>query len=277
MLHLVTGPLHLAPSRMLESRAIDRVLVLLEAAAAAALLVRFVVTGLYRKYPFFFGYLAVVCFQGVVPLFIRNGTNTYGIVYLVTEFVVICLYALIVLELYSLVLRDLAGIAGLARRYIRIALGVAIVVSVLLLTIEETPKGYIGAFFTFERPIVTSLVLFVLLITAFLVRYPVPLNRNVIYYTVGYAFYFTAKASALFLRNTGHATWDRYFSLALLAVSDACLLFWIFALNRSGEANTVVLGPPSRREDEEHLLRQLEAINASLLRARENSSASDPQ
>jgi hypothetical protein len=196
-----------------------------------------------------------------------NGHNLYRQLFLGTESIIVCMYALVVLELYSLVFRQLPGIATVSRRYIRVALGVAILAAILLLQLEQTPTTNLTRFYTFECAIVTSLILFVFLITIFLFYYPIPLNRNVIYYSIGYAVYFTSKALALFLRNTG-LEWDRYFSLTMLVVSTSCLVFWAWRISRAGEQKTVVIGHRWSRRDEQHLLEQLESINSSLLRAR---------
>lgn len=248
-------------------RPYEAFLALLETAASAGLLLRLLFSGLYKSYRFFFLYLIVVCVQGIVPFFVRTRTNAYGWWFFATEALIVVLYALIVLELYSLVLRELPGIASIARRYIQIAILIAIAVSALLLSLERTPNTWIARLFSFERPIVTSLVCFVFLITGFLAYFPIRLNRNVIYYTIGYAFYFTSNGIALFLRNTGHE-WDSFLSPALLAVSTACLIFWTFALRGTREQETQIIRHSHDRMQEERLLKQLDAVNASLLRAR---------
>jgi hypothetical protein len=245
----------------------ENLIIYLQLAAIVGVLIRFLTAGLQRVYRFFFCYLVVLAGQGLFPLMVRRGTNLYGYVFIGIEGVIVLLYALIVLELYSLVLRNLPGIASISRRYIKIALGVAILISLMLLQLEQIPHDVMARFFSFESTIVFSLVFFVFLITAFLVYYPIPLNRNVIFYSIGYAFYFTSKALALFLRNTGHQ-WDAVFSFLLLGVSTACLIFWIFSLSRAGEQKTVVFGHKWNREDERYLLEQLDAINRSLMRVR---------
>jgi hypothetical protein len=248
-------------------------LAILETAASAGLLIRLLSSGLYRSYRFFCVYLILICVQGIFPFFVSSRTNAYGWWFCATEGFIVCLYALIVLELYSLVLRDLPGIASVARRYIRIAIVIAIVLSALLLGLERPPgqgdsrQSWIAGFFIFERPVVSSLVCFVLLLTAFLAYYPIRLNRNVIYYTIGYAFYFTSKGVALFLRNTGHE-WNEILSPAMLGISTACLLFWTFALKSTQEQHTQVVRHRWSRDEEQRLLKQLDAVNASLLRAR---------
>jgi hypothetical protein len=244
----------------------ENLLLYVQLAAIVGVLVRFAATRLHRIYRFFFVYLIVLALQVLCALVIPHDTNPYAYSFLATEGLIVLLYALIVLELYSLVLRDLPGIASIARRYIKIALAAAILLSLAVLQLEQIPQGTISRFFTFESTIVCSLVFFVFLITVFLVYYPIPLNRNVIFYSIGYAFYFTTKALALFLRNTGHQ-WDK-FGFSLVTVATGCLLFWVFSLSQSGEQKTIVFGHRWNEKDERRLIEQLDAINKSLLRAR---------
>ena len=240
-------------------------LLILQVVALLSLVVRLLWNGLRTSYPIFFYFLIIEAIQLLIPFAINYRTDLYGHLFLVTETLIICLYALVVLELYSIILQDLSGIAGLARLYTRIALGAAILASILLLSFESSPSNRMAKFFTFERAIVSSLLLFVFLITAFLVYYPIPLNRNVIVYSIGYAFYFLCKATVLFARNLGLAG-NVIVSNTLLGVSTLCLLFWLFFLDRKGERKTFVIGHRWDRGEEARLLKQIEGINSSLLR-----------
>jgi hypothetical protein len=56
-----------------------------------------------------------------------------------------------------------------------------------------------------------------------------------------------------------------------------CQLFWLFALGRQGEQKRVVVGHHWKPSDEQRLLGQLEAINASLLRSRKKIDAPPKQ
>ena len=111
-----------------------------------------------------------------------------------------------------------------------------------------------------------SLVLFVLLVSAFLVYYPVPLGRNVIVYSMGYAVFFLTRAAVTLLLNLGQ-NWARPLSDVAMAVSVACLILWIFALRRAGENKRVVVGHQWNPGDNQRLLARLDAINTSLLRS----------
>jgi hypothetical protein len=247
-----------------------------EAVASASLVVRFLFAGLYQVYRFFFVYLIVFCIQVIGQFFIRPRTDAYALFFFATEGTIVCLYAFVTLELYSLILREARGIATVARQYIRIAIAVAILFSVLLLGLEQTPKSYISSFFSFERPIVSSLIFFVLLITAFLIYYPVPLNRNVINYTIGYAIYFASKAILLLFNNTGQY-WKWMLSMVMLSVSTACLIFWLFALTRAGETKQKTAGPAWEKGDRERMLNKLAEINANLLRQRKGMAQSQSE
>jgi hypothetical protein len=205
--------------------------------------------------------------QTVTMTLTPYGTNLYVYIYLVSEGLSVCCYGLIVLELYSTALRDLAGLATVARLFIQGAMAASILLSLLLLTIEHTPRDALSIFYVFERTIVSSLLFLVLLITAFLVYYPAPLNRNFLVYSIGYAVYFLTVGCGLLVHNIAGAGWDRTLSAVLLSISSACLLFWTLALNRKGEEKKVVFGGKWNTKDEQKLLQQLQEINAGLLRA----------
>jgi hypothetical protein len=241
-------------------------LLIAQTAILLVLVARLWWTGLHRTYSYFFVYLLLVLFQIAALAVVPFDSKFYRYFWVASEALIVCFYALIVLELYSIVLRDLAGIASLARRYIQAGIAVAILISMLLLAFEKTPQGPVSATLIFERAIASSLVIFVLLITAFLLYYPVPLHRNVIVYSIGYSVYFLLKAAARFIENYSHR-WYAEVSTLIVGVSTVCLLFWMAGLTRAGERKTLVLGHRWDPADEERLLSQLKAINASLMRS----------
>jgi hypothetical protein len=242
-------------------------LLILQISILVGLVGRMAVTGLFRTYPYFFGYLLMACLQALILSFLSPDSPSFFYPWLITQALLTCFGALIVLELYALVLRDLTGIASTSRRYLRICLGLAIVVSLLLLLLEQTPHGIGNTFMVIDRALVTSLLIFVLLLTAFLVYYPVPINRNLVVYSIGYAVYFMAKASGLLFVNINHA-WYRQFGIGLVTVSTLAMLFWLLGLRREGEEKNLVIGHRWNRQNQDELLAQLKAINASLLRSR---------
>jgi hypothetical protein len=182
---------------------------------------------------------------------------------MISEGLIVCAYILVILELCKVLLNGLAGITTVARRYIQWTLAIAITGSLLLLEAERVPGSMIGYFFTCERAVVSSLMLFILLMMIFLVHYPIPMNRNVITYSIGYAVYFLTKAAAMFVRNLT-PTWYREVSTVLVGISTVCLVFWLFFLSRRGETRKMVVGRRWSSEEEDRLISQLKAINAGL-------------
>ena len=220
---------------------------------------------LHRVYRYFFAYLLLALLQTAILALVPFDRVHYAYAWVATEALIVCSYALVVLELYTMILGNLAGIARSSRRFIVAAIGAASLLSILLLFLEKAPTGVTLTFLIFERTIVSSLFVFVFLITAFLVYYPVPLNRNMVVYSIAYAVYFATKAAGLFASNFSHQ-WYRQVSTILVGVSTACLMVWMFALNRRGEARTAIIGHRWEPQQGERLLAQLKAINASLAR-----------
>jgi hypothetical protein len=239
---------------------------LIQTALVPILIVRVWSGGLQRVYPYFFSYLVANFFTNLFPLVVPYRSKAYPYFFLVTEAAMACFYALIVTELYRVGLRDLPGIATVMRRYIRITLAIAISISLLLLFFEQVPVGFTNTLYVIERAIGLSVVLFVLLMTVFLVYYPVPLNRNVVAYSIGYAVYFLTKATGLFVRTLGHNVMQQVNTI-LLWVSAACLLYWILSLSKQGERRTVVIGHRWNPDDEQQVLAKLKALNSHLLGA----------
>jgi hypothetical protein len=248
----------------------EYVLTLIECIALTILVVRLLVSGLFRQYKFFFCYLVADFIQSTEPYVIRFHTNLYGHIFLATESLMLIFYVLIVFELYSVVLGGLKGIARVAQRYTAAALAVSLLIALLLRTALPHPRNIIEVFFYFESAVVLSLVLFILLITAFVVYYPVPLHNNALTYSIGYALYFLSKAALLFLNSAAASGWMRACSTAALVISTVCIVFWAIYLNPEGERRTTVAGHRwSTAGTQEQVLKRLHELNDSLLRTRD--------
>src|SRR5271170_2151372 len=219
----------------------QQALALLQIAALLALCTKLWWSGLYKIYVFFFSFLVLELLQALVPVLVPLQSRLYRDLFVASDGLIVAFDALVVLELYSIILGNLRGIASVARHYIKITLALAILISLLPLRIEKTPNTLTGYLFIFERPILSSLVVFVLLICGFLVYYPVPLGRNVMVYLTGYALYFLTTATTAFINNLGYF-WNRQKSNVDMGIAVACQVFWLLALSRRGEHKRVVLG-----------------------------------
>lgn len=258
---------------------VEQFLVVFQGVVCLALTARIWKADLIRTYPYFFCFLIVQALQCVFPFVIPFMTNLYRNVFVASEVLALVFYVLMVQEVYGSVLRGLKGLATVARRFIMGSVIAAILVSALLLFAGKAPVTLTGLLFLFDQGIMSTLLLFVLLISCFLVYYPVSLKRNVLVYSIGYAFYFLAKTGTLFLRNTGPQKAGiqsgRSMSTFLLAVSVSSLVFWLFGISRRGEHNRNVIGHRWNPDDEERLLRQLHTINEKILHPTGKASRKD--
>ncbi|MGE5645118.1 MAG: hypothetical protein ACM336_04940 [Acidobacteriota bacterium] len=198
--------------------------------------------------------------------------DLYGWVWVATEPILWLLYILIVLELYGLVFQKYKGIASLGRWAIFAGLGIALAISSLMLSADLSNSGaetshillYVAAA---HRGVASSLVIFLLLITAFLSWYPVPLSRNVVVHSIAYAVYFLSATVSLLIRNVSGGSLVIMTNIGLSIMTILCLGVWIVFLNREGEALTVKVGQHWQPDQEQHLIEQLASINSTLLRA----------
>jgi len=245
----------------------QQILLALEIGTLACLCVRMWRSGLHKIYTSFFVYLVLQFLQALIPFCVPFRSPLYRDLYVLSRMLILIFCALVVLELYTVVLHDLGGIAGIARRYIKVTLALGIALSLLPLGFEKAPDTPTGYLFILERPILSTLVVLILLISAFLVYYPIPLGWNVIACLAGYAVYCSAVATTVLLENMGYS-WNREASNVDMGVCVACYVFWLFALSRRGEQKRVVVGHQWNPGDDQRLMMQLEAINASLLRSR---------
>jgi hypothetical protein len=244
---------------------ITRVLMVAQFVALPLLILRICLAGIQRKYIFFTTYLAISFVQIAIQYVIPYSSLAYGYAFVFSEMLIVVLYVLIVLELYSKVLAPLAGVAAMAQQYTGGAICVAALVSLGLLYFESSASNLVERFLVFERVMIFSLVLFVLFIVGFLTYFPVSLSRNVIVYSTGYAVFFLAKAASIFARNTQVLDY-RVVDEIHLTVNDLCLLFWAVYLSRAGEVAKMTLGHRSNPQDEHRVMQQLDAINKMLSR-----------
>jgi hypothetical protein len=121
-----------------------------------------------------------------------------------------------------------------------------------------------------ERGIYLSLATFLVLILLFLTRYPVPLSRNVIVHAAVFSVYFTSNTLILLARALFGLRFNETASGFLLAISVLCVYAWLLLLSPRGEEVRVQL-PHFGPEHEERILRQLDSINATLLRVSRES------
>ncbi len=235
-------------------------------ALAVALAAKLAATGLFRVYPWFTAFLCFEAVRSMVLLAFRPNTTTYGWIFLATQPLIWLLYILVVLELYSVALRDRRGLASLSRWALSACMTLAVAVSALTLRADLSrpagPYPVLVYYSVIERGLIFSLALFLLLIAAFMAWFPLAVTRNVRLHASVYAVYFLSSTMALFLRNVAGYSLSPGISLILLFVDAVCLILWLGGLSRRGEEQ-LVTGRRWQQEDEQRLLRQLDALNAA--------------
>jgi hypothetical protein len=195
----------------------------------------------------------------------------YYWVWVITEPVQWVLYILVVLELYGLVFRNYKGIASLGRWAILFGLVVAVAIASLTLPLDlnsAEPLPLLRYVLIIDRGVTSSLALFLILMSGFLASFPVKLSRNVIVYSIGYTVFFLTVASAVLVRNISGEDYIVAVNIANEVLLIACLAVWAYLLNRRGEATPAVV-PHWAPAREQYLIEQLDAINASLMRAQQ--------
>src|SRR3954470_24239444 len=157
------------------------------------------------KYQYFGLFIAFETVRLSAVSFVKLKSKLYAHVYFATQPIVWTLYVLMMLELFQLVLRNHPGIASLGRKALTISLTASAFVSGLTLLIDlQQPNAESAILFNFmllERLVLTSLLVLVLCLTAFLAYFPVPLTHNARIHACVLAAYFAVKTSTLWIRT----------------------------------------------------------------------------
>jgi len=237
-----------------------------------ALLARLASQGLVRTYKFFAA-LMLAEFVLAVGLFLfapDPQSAQYAWAYVASLPVLAVLRVLVILELYSLVLRNHPGIERFGQWVVSGGLLAAVAIAVITLfpDFSNTEQDHVFLLYAsiFERAISSALLLFLALITAFLVWFPVPLSRNTVLHSFVFAVFFLSNSVLLLIRNIVGLDIVRTVSTVNLAVGCACYLTWCLFLTRAGEKRRVTVGHRWDAEGEERLARQLNSVNETLMR-----------
>jgi hypothetical protein len=250
---------------------VERIVNLLIAAGTALLSVRLYASGLSRKYRAFFSYLIFSTLQVGYMACLDPTSRRYLDAYVVTEPISWFLYAVVVLELYSLVLADYQGLYTVGRWALIIAVTLALLASAASLLAPSHDPWHVSRvlpyYYVAARALNLSLIVFLLTILFVLLQYPITLKRNIVVHLVVFLVYFLGNTVAyLVLSMVG---WDAVKAVRypLWAVTVGALGAWLALLDPAGEIRKVRLRPVWMPGKEEQLVSQLNSLNAALLRA----------
>jgi hypothetical protein len=222
---------------------------------------------LLTKYQYFGLFVAFELVRLSAVSFVKLKSTFYAHVYFATQPIVWTLYVLMMLELFQLVLRNHPGIASLGRRALTVSLAASAIVSgsTLLIDLQQAnaESAILFNFMLLERLVLTSLLVLVLCLTAFLAYFPVPLTRNARIHACVLAAYFAVKTSTLWIRTVYGLQPTPVLNIIIQLLNISCLIAWTWLLVPADEDSGVPRGPKSGSE--ERLLAQLEALNETLL------------
>lgn len=240
-------------------------------AGTVLLCARIYQSGLFKRYRSFFYFLVFYTLQTGLMMTLDPGSGRYQKAYVLTEPIGWVLYALVVLELYSLVLKDFQGLYTVGRWALILAVALALAGSALIIVLvpsHETQQGHLLAYYyVAERAVHFSLAIFLLSILGFMLQYPITLSRNIVLHSMVYTFYFLC--STVVYLALGALGYRVIFAVryALLGATLAALIMWLARLNPAGEKQPVRFRPAWMPGGEQQLIDQLNSLNEALLRA----------
>lgn len=219
-------------------------------------------------YVFLAVYLSAETLESVVLL--PADSSTYRLIYFIATPVTWILAYFVVLELYRLILEDYPGIASAGRKAVSWSLGLAVVVSggyaIPDLGNSGAASPFTHVYVVLERSTVLGLLVFLVLIQLFLLRYRLRLSPNRMVYATGYAIYFALTMALDVVIATVGAKAVMSLNLWTAVAGSTLLLAGAVLLRRAGEVKPQLEAVDSSA-DRARLQQQLADINRLLSRA----------
>lgn len=228
-------------------------------------------SGLRTTYPVLFVFLTFSSLALIVFESLPRGTNLYAKVYFALTPLHWLLYFGLAYEIYRRVLEEHQGIATAGRWVVTVGIAVSALVTagtmLAELSAREQKYPILLAFHVTERAVATALALLLLILSAFLLYFPVLLRRNSLLIVTGLTVYFLFKALLLLMRNMlGPGT------IIVISAANQTLYLVITAtwlLRLIPQPADAMSGPRASvpKERAEEMLRRLGQMNEVLLRS----------
>jgi hypothetical protein len=203
----------------------------------------------------------------------------YRIAWLGERAVVWLFTLLTVYALLDAILAHLPGILKLSRKVLNYSFVAAIAIGLLTAlpeyrativtqTVISRFAHVIAAALVLDRVIACVALITVFCILLFLLWFPVELSRNLAIFTGGFVVYFALDAGLMLIGTLGSPDLIRVTNMASAVLSSAVFAYWAIFISKAGEnVPTKLTVTGWQRREEDLLISQLEAMNASLLRA----------
>jgi hypothetical protein len=247
----------------------ERILFYLNFVAQLVLLYRLLHFKLYRTYLSLFLYWLLQALPSVALIAIPLASREYVYVYWGAQTINVLMAVFVVQDLYRIALVEHPAVASLARRTVLAAMAIAAAVALsgvsLDFAIQRGRYADIHRFLTFERSMNFLTLLFLLIVSALLLWFPIRVRRNIVVYISGFALFSASHSFGLLLYNLRPQD-ARSISTILLGLTLLCLLIWIIGIEPEGELVIATPGYRSNPETMQRLSQQLDSINAALTR-----------
>jgi hypothetical protein len=235
------------------------------AVAAALTAFRLLHSGLYRRYPVLFCYMAFTATFDMAPVLINTQKLTYFWIWIYCQPIQWLLDILVVHELCRVILEKHPGLVTLGRwgMYIGVMVAGSLSYLSLLPHINSTMPArsrLIAYWVATGRGVTFGLAIFLILMLFALSRYPVHLSKNVILNAILFTLVFLSDSMEAILRTIFDRRMNPWMAAAVSAVEVAWLLVWFFRLKPDGEHTQfswIRFGP----EYEKRVLHRLDSVN----------------
>jgi hypothetical protein len=174
-----------------------------------------------------------------------------------------------VLGMYGLVLAPHPALAKFGERTVSTLVAASAAVSLVFISFGHSlavdPDWVSTSFYRFVRTTDATIGILLLLMSGFLLWYPITIRRNVASYMIGFIVYFIERWVALLVADV----WQQYHfqaDIVHLSVAFGCMMFWVIMLRPEGETQVTVTGHRWNPLEAERLMRQLDALNERLAR-----------
>lgn len=246
----------------------ERILWYLNVAAVFALLARVIFCSLHRRYPWFFRYWLGQLAVGGPLLAVPMRSDTYFFLYITVRVLSMILSIFVVQEMFRVALTAHPGLSVFGRRSMLTILGIAALCALagVGIDLEILPGQYwrVNRFMAFDRTIEFIILVFLLAIGAFLLWFPVRIQKNIMIYVTGFIVYHGSVAATHLVHNLLPQRLAQTTSVSALAMSLLSLSIWIIGLREERAAATTVAGHSWNPAAAVRLTVQLDQINMAL-------------
>lgn len=181
------------------------------------------------------------------------------------------LYVVLISEIYSAVFSHYPGIRTAVKSSMLTALLLAsLFSSIVAWSSWRDHAVWAGHLYYFElaqRTVLLTLIFFVLLLFVLVSRYPLKADHNLVVSSLAFSTLVSVEVVALLLEWIYPLSFTVQLDEVLAGLGSVCYLVWAVNLRSESTAVAMPRPHPAAAAHEEDLLRQLSAINATLLRA----------